>query len=198
MNGRNITRHTDAMGTERKKKGGAPSPPPPLPGKRESPKSTSNGYLSLFLSSLPSPLPLPSPAATCLGVKKAEGATEEEAEDHEIVGKRAIRFHYPSHRGSNFDAARNAQIYINLSGLSLAVLSCEARKEKRRREERGRRVGEGWGGEGGVVHRAADFFLSASVTLISSFARASFINELGNIRSPGPGCRHNQGIISLV
>lgn len=190
------------MGTEReRKKRRSPPPPPPLPGKRESPKSTSNGYLLLFLSSLPLPPPpsLPSPAAICLGVKKAEEATEEEAEDHEIVGKRAIRFHYPSHRGSNFDAARNAQIYINLSGLSLAVLSCEARK-KRRREERGRRGGVGRGGEGrrGGVHRAADFFLSASVTLISSFARASFINELGNIRSPGPGCRHNQGIISLV
>lgn len=42
-------------------------------------------------------------------------ATVGKTEDQEIVGKRAIRFHYPSHRGSNFDAARNAQIYINLS-----------------------------------------------------------------------------------
>ncbi|KYM83917.1 hypothetical protein ALC53_05679 [Atta colombica] len=66
-------------------------------------------------------------SATCLGVKKAEEATEEETEDQEIVGKRAIRFHYPSHRSSNFDTARNAQIYINLSAVvSLAALSCEA------------------------------------------------------------------------
>ncbi|EZA48160.1 hypothetical protein X777_14045, partial [Ooceraea biroi] len=34
--------------------------------------------------------------ATCPGVKKAEEETEEEPEDQEIVGKRAIRFHYPS------------------------------------------------------------------------------------------------------
>ncbi|EGI64107.1 hypothetical protein G5I_07456 [Acromyrmex echinatior] len=78
--------------------------------------------------------PLPNPSsATCLGVKKAEEATEEETEDQEIVGKRAIRFHYPSHRSSNFDVARNAQIYINLSAVvSLAALSCEAGSEEER------------------------------------------------------------------
>lgn len=104
---RNITRHIDAMG-ERKEEGKK--------------KGKKGGPLLSYLvkGSLPrvrrtnisrSPVP-----AACLGVKKSwREATEEEAEDQEIVGKRAIRFHYPSHRSSNFDAARNAQIYINLS-----------------------------------------------------------------------------------
>jgi len=131
---------------EQKKKG---RDPPLLPRKRESPKSTSNKYLSLFS-------PLRSPA-NCLGVKKAEEATEEEAEDQEIVGKRAIRFHYPSHRSSNFDAARNAQIYINLSAVvSLAALSCEARRKAKTEGEKNSGV-EG-GGEDGCTGLLISFY----------------------------------------
>lgn len=77
----------EAEKVEGKRRRGSPSPL--LPCKRKSPKSTSNESLSRFAAA--------ARPATCPGVKKAEEEAAAAAkEDQEIVGKRAIRFHYPS------------------------------------------------------------------------------------------------------
>lgn len=179
---------------EGKRRRGSPSPL--LPCKRKSPKSTSNESLSRFAAARP---------ATCPGVKKAEEEAAAAAkEDQEIVGKRAIRFHYPSLAATSMlpvthKFTSSSRRYYP-AALSCVRARCTGRKNRRsgnaRRRRRSRWKGKGSGDGARGPGLLISFYQPLSVTLISSFARASFINELGIFARPG--YRHNQGMISLV
>lgn len=134
----------EAEKVEGKRRRGSPSPL--LACKRKSPKSTSNESLSRFAAARP---------ATCPGVKKAEEEAAAAAkEDQEIVGKRAIRFHYPSLAATSMLPVTH-KFTSSSRRYYPAALSCVRARDARAGGTGGAATRGGEGGAGGRGKEAA-------------------------------------------